>query len=185
MTLINDQIASSTKKPSKGRWYYEFTHISGTNFHGVGFKLQDRSIEVYPGGCADCLKLYYKNIEVKENVPSNQNIGFANVVAKHTVGLGFDTYSRVFTINYENQIRKFTVLSSVIETKTYPYVVQAHSSTLNFVDTIYMNFGEKEFKYEVPYGYLPWNKSFKLHTCQYQRKTYSFKEFLIIIILIS
>ena len=99
--------------------------------------------------------------------------------------MSFDSYSRIFTVYYENQTQRFTILSESKETKVYPYISVSGSSNpnANFIDTLCMNFGEKEFKYEVPYGYLPWNKNNERHSCYCNKKTHSFDTLFIALIL--
>ena len=188
VTLTTGQRAETSKKASKGRWYYEFTHENGTNYHEAGFIIGSSSFTVYPQGCANCLKIWYNTAtKIKEKFNSYQNIGFTDVVELHTVGLGFDTYSRVFTVYYENQIQRFTILSETKETKAHLYIGVSGSSNpnANFIDTVSFNFGEKAFKYGLPYGYLPWGKNNKQYSCSCHKKTHSFIIFIVILMLLS
>ena len=168
ITLVNAQYAKTTKNKANGRWYYEFTHVSGTNYHLVGFKLDSARFYVYPQGCTSCLKLAYWSTDVQEDIACYGDIGFTDVVVDHTIGLSFDTFSRIFTIYYESQIRRFTILTSEKDTRASPDFVEASGSD-NFCDTISLNFGEKPFKYNIPFGFLPWNQKFHFPSCNYKR----------------
>lgn len=183
ITVVNGQGAQTTKNKANGRWYYEFTHESGTNFHLVGYILNAARIFIYPQGCASCLKLTYWDTNVKESINCYDDIGFANVNSKHTIGLSFDTYSRVFTVFYETQMRRFTILTSEKDTRVYPYFYEGSGSD-NFRDTISLNFGENPFKYEVPFGFLPWNQNFGIISCDY-RSNIALKMSMLYIIIAS
>ena len=168
ITIVNGEGAETTKKKANGRWYYEFTHVSGTGYHLVGFNLSSARFFAYPQGCTSCLKIGYWDTRVQEDIDCFENIGFTNVSVDHTIGLSFDTFSRVFTIFYESQIRKFTILTSEKDTRASPYFYEATGSD-RYRDTISLNFGEKPFKYDVPFGFLPWNQNFRFASCNYRR----------------
>ena len=187
VTLTTGQFAETSTRPSNGRLYYEFTHENGTSYHELGFSLDGSRITVYPQGREDYLKIYYYRLSIKENFKSYQNIGFADVVKKHTIGLGFDTYSRIFTVYYEYQIQRFTILSESKETKVRPYIGVSGSDNpnANFIDTVSVNFGENEFKYGLPYGYLPLNKNNRRNSCNCHKRTCLFNVVIVTLMLVS
>jgi len=163
VTLRNGQKAKTTPKSVNGRWYYECTHISGDNYHLCGFSINSNygGIYAYPQGCTTCIKLHFNTLTVYENIKVDTNVGFTGVIKEHTIGLGFHTYTRTFTIIYDNQTAKFTIRNEIKETSVSPMIFEATP----FEDTISANFGENDFKYQVPYGFLPWNCQNREHSC--------------------
>ena len=107
--MTNAQIVNTTKKLSKGRWYYECKHESGTNFHLCGFTSGSNEVPdldgvfAYPQGYNNSLRFYYYGFTVKEGTANYADMGFSGVDVAHTLGLAFDTYTRIFTViyNYE------------------------------------------------------------------------------------
>ena len=165
VTINYSERAYTTKKRSIGKWYYEFTHISGTNYHLAGFAFGSSTIYVYPQGNPRLLKIYFTSLSIEEGLKEYNTINFTDVVENHTVGLSFDSFQRIFTVNYNNQIRQFHVKSNEKATKITPILKEASDSEVrNFVDTLSANFGEKNFTYSVPLGYLPWNKIIDTYT---------------------
>lgn len=175
---------NTTKKASRGRWYYEFTHFSGSNRHLAGFCL-GQCIYVYANSLTNDLCIHMpenSDVSVKEGLSNYQRLYLSNFVVAHTVGLSFDTYSRIFSLYYKDQVKRFTFQSNKSGDKAQPSFFEAN--TANCKDKISVNFGEKQFQYEIPFGYLPWKSSFPRVTC-IQRSTQKMCDRIIYILLLS
>ena len=150
--LNKGDIYFSTKvdNSKKGRWYYEATHYSGSGFHLFGF-----SFGVY------CIYFYQFNSSIPffyatslSESTRREKMNFP-IEQKHTIGLGIDTYNKMFTVFYNNTYESFKIPEYV----TYENLnVKIWGANSNFTDDfISVNFGEFPFDYNVP-GFHPWNE---------------------------
>ena len=178
ITMITDKGYYITTKPaSEGRWYYEFTHIQGDCFHYVGFAPyydKYQGFFFYPQGESHIAKFFRgDNITAYIDNSSNhfdqyQDIGLVGLDKNHTIGLAFDSYSMIFTIYYETQIKRFSIKYQQNYPKPQkfsPFFSEAYDDYLRWNDTISLNFGEKPFRYNLPQGYLPWKSALVPISC--------------------
>ena len=156
VTLIsNTSLFYSTKPFAQGRWYYEFTHLDGDNFHLIGFLLDGgQRIYIYPGGSQNKFHIIFFDQMSVEEKDSYEDLKFKNVTSSHTVGLGFDTYSKKFTIRYLDQILELQCSYSK-STKVAPQFGEGFDKTIH-TDRVRYNFGKTTFEYEIPQNYRPW-----------------------------
>ena len=156
---------STTKNKYAGKWYYEFEHINGTNFHLAGWRFPSgESFHFYPQGETSVFKIYYTD---KINVSDYERydiIPFQNAKEKHTIGLAYDVRERNFTMIYKDQVLNFVINSSYEnDNKVEPCFFEGRDERY-FHDFIKVNFGYSPFKYKIPEGYLPWCVIFSKNT---------------------
>ena len=147
----------TTKPYSQGRWYYEFTHISGDNFHLAGFCVTGNPrVYVYPQGSKGHTTIsFFDRMSVK-GYDCYQSLPLSNYSENHTIGLAFNTFTKLFTVIYQNQTLKFQTVYNTKINKVSPCFYEAVDPTL-FTDTISVNLGSKPFQYQIPPNYLPWS----------------------------
>ena len=109
------------------------------------------------------MKAYQEDMSTKLDQYSSQN--FENVIEDHTLGLAFDTYSHMFTVYYDSQVRRTYVTSSKINSKIAPFCSEGSGKLGTYTDKIHVNFGP-DFDKEIPYGYSPWNSNNKPKSCR-------------------
>ena len=56
----HNPVISTKTNVRNGKWYYEFTHISGDNFHLAGFKTKYGSYSLYPLYTSLQVRFYFK-----------------------------------------------------------------------------------------------------------------------------
>ena len=170
----NKSAYQTTKPASKGRWYFEYTHLSGDRYYIAGFHIHGRVISVYPQGSGTGLKIYFANgIEVEGYEPY-QSIGLSNFVYNQTVGLAYDTYSEVFSVYCDQQEMHFQTRCNTNNIVTVsPYFDEAIDRVRSFKDTLSVDFGGMMFKYQVPKYYLPWGFIFHSKSTKIPSKIFS------------
>ena len=100
--LITSKSTFITTKPaSSGRFYFEFTHLSGDCYHFVGFMPSNLDIRqgvfFYQQGDEKKIKIFRgRNVSLYYQNTSNpfdnyQNLEFNEINSNHTIGLAFDT----------------------------------------------------------------------------------------------
>ena len=160
----------TTKPPSSGRFYFEFTHINGDHYHYVGFAPSNYNVQqgvfFYQQGKKTKIKIfrgynvsvYYQ--DTSKAFENYQNLEFDDITSNYTIGIAFDTYARVFSIYSGKQVKRYYVKDNIFNDQKYtPYFGEAYSEDYVFRDEIHVNFGKENFSYGVPYGYLPWGKT--------------------------
>ena len=150
----------------------------GYNQYLAGFNLGNKYFYIYPNGLNGDITLHF-NVYI-HGITNYQPLGFENIPSTHTIGIGFDTYSRTLTVRYKEQIKKFIVSTSDEETKVEPAFLQASNGGTK--DKISVNFGQKEFDYSIPFGYSPWIKTKQNPTCIQRRSNNYYKTSLLILI---
>ena len=149
----------TTKNPSKGKFYYEMTHLSGQNYHHAGFKYDNMAIYAYRCANEHTFYLIYQNTQVIEADNIFDDMSFTDVQPDSTIGLAFDTSSNIFSIFYKNQVKRYTIKSERKWKKVTSYLFEGADVGKTYKDTVKVNFGEENFVYSLPYGYIPWSKS--------------------------
>ena len=159
----------TTKKSSYGRYYFEFSHIEGPYCHLAGFDFSGRKVFAYPQCQKDSVKLYFEGTTINENIKNFGEVEIDNFSASETVGLAADTYTMSFYIIYKNNIKRFSIpVRSPL--KVSPVAREGYSNIVH-TDKVSFNFGEKEFVYNVPFGFIPWSSYMKKETCINKRST--------------
>lgn len=148
----NDVVYSSSKeRVSKGKYYYEFTHISGNNYHLIGYSSNNGYIAFYPQNNLPSSKIYYSGL-IKCNYSGNLNL--KDVDNLHTVGVGLDLDNYQFYIRTKTSVRRININRDSRITTWNIILVEATGGS--FTDICSVNFGEKRFAYKVPFGFIPW-----------------------------
>ena len=163
-------VYQTTKNPSSGRWYFEFTHEGGSYFHipcwcYPNYK-QGHYLCFYQQGNSNSFKIHFGgNSHVYSNdtqtaLEKYHSLSFSKIVSGYTVGLAFDTNADLFSIYYGGYVNHFNVkfTSFLKDKKITPYFIENTNGDNYYSDIISVAFEEKDFKYNVPIGYLPWGK---------------------------
>ena len=172
ITLVSDKPVYFTTKPaSKGRWYYEFTHDHGSYRVICGFSINNVTLnEFFIAEDPERFYIYYyeqapvysasdKIIKVEHYTDVGPLLN--NLPDGYTIGLGYDTYSQLFTIYYETKVIYYYIKCDEEYQKVTPVFLE---STGEYEDTISVNF-DGPFKYGLPQGYLQWGTYLKQQTC--------------------
>ena len=152
-----------TTKPSvsKGSWYYELRHKSGSSKTVVGF----------------CINGGYEISTTQENSEFSfyYTIGQTNRLQttslpvteeEYTLGLGLDIDRRLFSIRYNTiDIKVYEFPEDFPNFEKWNLLLRSRGSdtTTNVYD---INFGYEDFDYEVPYGFTPWAKNIQIVSCK-------------------
>ena len=162
----------STKPASKGRWYYEYTHLQGSRKVLCGFSINNvTSTKFYIGEWPESFYIYYgesvsvynaSDKSIKINLYDKTGSMLNNLPEKYTIGLGYDTYSRLFTIYYNTKVLYYYIKCEEIFQKVTPVFSENTGDT--YEDTISVNF-DGPFDYGLPQGYLQWGTYLQQKTC--------------------
>ena len=192
VSLISYQNMITTKAPISGRWYYEVTHIKGSNSPSFGFSfgaISSQSFVVGHGYGGDSWKVFaYEDIEVNLNSFQSTTVVDIPQLGQYesgfTIGISFDTFSRIFSVFYNNKFYHMNILCTKCLDKITPIFIEATSSDplIKYEDVIQVNFGSEPFKYGLPTGYMPWNSNKRSITC---KKNFLFSLRIVSTILIS
>ena len=150
---------TSTRDPvSEGKWYFEFTHHLGDQYHIACFRSAISFACFYPQNILPSSVLY--NSGMNMNVTSNYyNLNLPNVDPIHTIGIGINLHDKLFLIRSKEILLVFS-FDVPSDTKFYPLFTEASTGSLLFSDIISVNFGDKIFSYIIPEGFKPWSNSF-------------------------
>ena len=144
-----------------GRWYYEFTHYSGNQYHLAGFKCDSGTVSFYMCGVLSMPQFYFLG-DFATNKSTYMPFALQN---NHTVGLGIDTYKNIFYVFYENNFayKNFSASKPIKNLN-----VKVWGASINKTnDEISVNFGATPFKYNIS-GFTPWENNNREKTC-YQK----------------
>jgi len=158
LVMTKSIMYTSTRCKNKvGRWYFEFTHVSGDNFHILGFIDGNfRRLAYYASGALPDSRVLCDN-SLSPSKVDYELIGFTNVGTSSTIGLGLDQYKGEFFIRSSNQISVITFNPSKFNvTKTNIYIEEATVDKIS--DTVNINFGSKPFVYNNMLGFEAWGK---------------------------
>ena len=175
----------STKNPERGRWYYEYTQISGDQASSIGFMLNGNEncrFSLFQRANGNNNALYFEGISIysmndKTEIPENHPIGFDDITTGITVGVSYDTYTGLFTINIKDQIFSYIVSKITDNDKVEPILIEATGA--QFKDNITVNFGP-DFYYDIPQGYKPW--CYNPHTQYFKHKNFKLCHIIIMLI---
>lgn len=154
----------STTSKNKGRWYYEFTHVDGSNYHLIGFIDGNTKIISYYAFNSLPDSSVFINSNYNSSISSYAKVGFNTVSQTSTIGLGIDLFGGRFIIRSSHQIAVVNFDLSKFNTKdTRAYFQEANAASAK--DTINVNFGEKKFAYDLLPGFVAWNKTPNIISC--------------------
>ena len=170
---------TTTKNACPGRWYYEFTHLGGSYTYLVGFSIGETAkyaFFTYPMGQKHDLYLYYYNDSISGHSTHDNSvidpfsrIDFDSLNENPTIGIAFDSYTRIITIIYNNQSRYYHISTPNRNLNVSPFLQEGSpgsGSKVPYKDNVSVNFGQDDFVYKVPYGYLPWIVPYHPCTCK-------------------
>ena len=175
---INETVRCITNKPyaSKGKWYFEVSNDFGEDNHILAvWRIKNNGYFGYYSTSNENVPLIYsysQGIEIKFINDTSQNnyvyLNFDDVSCDDTVGIGFDIDTRTFYFRIKNHISIFKMNISISGKLSFsPQFFDG--SNKGYEDTISVNFGQNNFVYDVPFGFLPWGTSLKYCTCASSR----------------
>ena len=99
----------TTKSPSSGRWYYEVTHLEGDygGIYGFAIGNSDKGFHIAQTDKDYSFVWHYEGFKFynslnNEPIPEYTRIDLPDITSGYTIGLGFDSFSRLFSIYYQN-----------------------------------------------------------------------------------
>ena len=169
-TISNNFGCRSTKTVNKGKWYFEATHYSGTNYHLFGFKGSSGALYFYPLAYSGYTNQnQYPNVYfVGDTVVDEKYFEVLNISTgtEHTIGIGIDIEKRKFYVFYKNQFRVVDIINSA-KIKDYSAIVYgANDETTN--EVVSVNFGDYPFEHSLP-GFIPWAHNQPKVSCFYKK----------------
>ena len=171
--IDGSQYYYQTTKPSvsKGLWYYEAKHISGTSSSVIGFANSDgEEISISRNPSSETNNLSYYLISDDYNWPYNDTK--IKYEEQYTLGLGLDINHRNFYVRFNDQdVRIYTFDKTVNINTKWNVMLRPKSQHFDF-NHFQINFGYNDFEYDVPFGFTPWCKNLKLPSCFIQFRTH-------------
>ena len=161
----------TNKSPSVGKWYYEVTHCSGSKTLLFGFSVNADTTSSFLLHATQYLRLYsYRDVQVYYNsttkTASNYtSLSFPSLETNYTVGLAFDSFSKIFSIYYNENFIHLNIDYTQTIGKVTPFFLEGTGDNVIYRDRIKVNFGKEKFKYKVPFGYKPWQDIWKNVEC--------------------
>ena len=178
----------SSRRLTKGRYYYETTHISGDNWHASGFITDSGPyIDVFPRS-AKSATIYYGAFLSSNNYVAYQDLKISDIGTKYTFGIGIDIDAKQFLFRSNNDFRVIEMNFTQKVKYWQAFFGECTPGSLIVKDNISINFGEKEFKYKVPLSFTPMNRINRiscLHRNRYTMNSPSTLCLLIITLLLS
>ena len=167
-------------KSPKGRWYYEVNHLSGNRYYVIGFvfdkideiTLAPRSYQ-YPS-----IYSYGNNIHIDSADKHYEQISFP-IPSNSTIGFGINVEQKLFSVFYNK-----TSFSYHYHLNTKPHsldIIIREASKDSVEDYCTVNLGEFKFVNDIPYGYLAWQKPFRINSCK--SNSYTLHLYMLVILL--
>ena len=167
-TEPNKPYYGSINKSIKGRWYFEFTHFSGTGHHICGFNF-DVNSEFSFSGNGNNAKIYFlRNTKNDYTSGETKDIPFS-ISSEHTLGISIDVEQKLFTIYYNSLTFSVHYTLTLSVSKLNVHFREITSSGCE--DRISVNLGDHKFVSGVPYGYTAWSKIPIILTCKHYWST--------------
>ena len=155
-----------TNKPNakKGKWYFEISSKKGeSNKFFVALDVKDIGYFGYYPNWTNNEQYFYcdsrgnnimRFINEKNQYFSYFPLRFNDATADDTAGIGFDFESRNFYLRIKENVRIQRMLFNTTKTiEIQPYIFEIKAE--NIEDTISANFGQRDFEYDVPFGFQP------------------------------
>ena len=175
---------STRKSVDRGSWYYEVTHLSGSSLSVAGFCYSSRNqISVTRKDNNKNEFAYYYSVNKQSSELFSTNVAYTEM---HTIGLGLDIDNKMFYIRFnKDDVRIYKFNESYPENIVWN--VMLRSRTGDTTDNIYnVNFGYKDFEYDIPFGFTSWSNKLKilLSTCS-KLTNFNFLSLFYILILLN
>lgn len=174
----------SSKTISKGKYYFECTHINGSLYNLIGFASNGSSsyIALHTAGSLSA-SIYYCGDVSTADYSRYQKIGWTLPNNKYTVGLGIDADNGQFMIFQEHDAKIITINknSNIISWN----IILVESTGASFQDYVSVNFGQKAFKFKPPFDFVPWQNRYIKCTFINRRNSITDALFFILIIVLN
>lgn len=144
---------SSKKRVFKGKYYYEFTHKSGDNYHLVGFSTNEGSYIAFFASKLKGVVYYSRSITSSSHAPY-ASLELGSISNDHTIGVGIDVDNNCFIVKHKSVEKKVIMNKNDLIKSWDIFLVEGTEKT--FTDIISINFGEKKFQNNPPLGFHPW-----------------------------
>ena len=170
LTLISfDKNYSSLTNHSKGVWYFEYSHKTGSNLYVIGYSSGPAEVTAIPNGEFQKLFAYSTEFTSFNNITSSKgnmavDLNITTEYDKH-IGVGIDIDNHNIFYIYENILISFHFENSAKEWS----VIAREANVANCNDTVDIFFERKDFAYNPPFNALPWYSHIKL-TCELSRQ---------------
>ena len=158
---------STTKQSqSQGSWYFEITHKSGNSRSVAGFRTDDGE-EISVTEEHGSLNFYY----IFNNTTHFQTKHLP-LEEEYVYGLGVDIVNRLFLIRHnQTDIKIYKFPDEIPDDRRWNVMLRCRGS--DTTDNVYdINFGYKQFCYEMPEGFTPWSQYLVFHSCKYINNNY-------------
>lgn len=164
--LSNIKIASgsvyvSSKKITKGKWYYEYTHNSGTsNYDTIGFTTSESDASYFTYYKMN-LAVHYTTFFVNSKCWNDnmKTVTTLNTDEITTIGLMLDADNNVFYIRSGNDISVFPYTYERVGDPWTVLIRHASGTASGTYSVISVNFGQNPFTYQIPTGFTAWMSS--------------------------
>ena len=151
--LTADDQYISSKKVSKGRWYYEYTHNSGqSNYDMIGFITTSDYITYYKMNKTIDYSLYTHGCSTWTT--NYKIITTLNTEEVTTIGIMLDIDNGVFSLRAGNEVSIFPFTCTSGNTQWTVFV--GHATVVNRYSIVSVNYGQSDFLYGLPSGYTAW-----------------------------
>ena len=154
--LINNYISQpiySTSTAFKGKWYFEYNHINGSNSQVIGFKCPNFSLAACPKGKDDQLFLYTSSTSSKINGVQNSS-GYYDLhlpnVGQSRIGIAIDIDYSIIAFVWKDEVRSFSFADKCLNCK----ILLRDLSGEGYSD--YVSVHLNNFQYIPPFNALPW-----------------------------
>lgn len=97
---------SDIQRTTLGRWYYEFTHISGPSRYLAGFEFEEghkNFFSIYPHEILPDSETYYCGCTAQ--IEPYKSIGFQSLKPDSTIGISFDAFTNRIDFRTETEIK--------------------------------------------------------------------------------
>ena len=145
---------------NKGRWYYELEYVEGNDFQFLAtFYLSSSYLGAYPNYYFGPYFYAWSNSQSTTFLRDTKKINVADmnitdIDLHERIGIGIDIDTRMMYFRSGNNVRIAQFWTS-FRGNYIPYIFESNSKEDN-EDTVHVYFDKNEFKYEMPYGFLPW-----------------------------
>ena len=151
---------------TRGKWYYEFSHLSGTEMYFCGFisKSGSELVTFYPYKTSSYQTTIYFAGVTSPNWNIFDDLKISTYSYGGTYGIGLDIDNMMFYIRSSYEVR--IIEMNQIDNRDGWSPLFFETAHANNNDTLSINFGENIFEYAPPFGFIPWSSpDAHLFTC--------------------
>ena len=140
----------SDKKFSKGTWYAEITHYSGTNAHFVGISNKKGHFVFYPEKKITNPVIYASNCFTSSENGIVRTPLPITLEPFHIVGVSINFDNQSFSVFYQNSFYTYNYKNYNSNTDNNYHLILGGGNLSLSSDLISLNAGEKPFYYNIP-----------------------------------